>query len=198
MTPEFSICVYLGSRAGSDPAFAEIAREVGRWIGEHRGQLVYGGGNNGSMGTLANAALEAGARVVGAIPRALVELEHAHRGLSELLIVENMHERKRVMAERCDAFVALPGGVGTLEEFFEVWSWRQLGYHAKPVGLLNQRGYYDALLAFLAASVQNGFIDRWQMDLVQIGDDAAPLLASLVHAARSGSGRSDAVRSDEI
>lgn len=181
--PSFSVCVYCGSRAGGDPEFADTAREVGRWIGAHRGQLVYGGGNKGSMGTLANAALEAGARVVGVIPRALVELEHAHQNLSELLVVENMHERKRLMAERCDAFLALPGGVGTLEEFFEVWSWRQLGYHAKPVGLLNQRGYYDALLAFLDASVKSGFIDPWQMRLVRVARHAAPLLADLAQEA---------------
>lgn len=196
MSPAFSICVYCGSRAGNHSGFAETAREVGRWIGERNGQLVYGGGNHGSMGTVANAALEAGAYVVGVIPKALVELEHAHRDLSELLVVENMHERKRIMAERCDAFLTLPGGIGTLEEFFEVWSWRQLGYHAKPIGLLNQHGYYDALLAFLASCVRNEFMGGWQMELIQIGAHAAPLLASLVQNA--GSNVSDAILSDKI
>ncbi|MEO8250318.1 MAG: TIGR00730 family Rossman fold protein, partial [Burkholderiales bacterium] len=116
MKPAFSICVYCGSRPGNDPAFAATARDVGHWIGEHHGQLVYGGGNNGLMGIVADAALEAGASVVGVIPEALVELEHAHRGLTELLVVENMHERKRIMAERSGAFLALPGGIGTMEE----------------------------------------------------------------------------------
>ena len=196
MTPSFSLCVYCGSRFGNDPAFADTARAVGHWIGEHGGQLVYGGGNNGLMGTVANAALAAGASVVGVIPKALVELEHAHRGLTELLVVENMHERKRIMAERSDAFLALPGGIGTMEELFEVWTWRQLGYHDKPIGLLNQRGYYDPLLAFLDSSVNHGFMGEWQMGLIQIGQDAAPLLANLVQLVRRAP--SSAMLTDKI
>ena len=196
MTPAFSVCVYCGSRSGSDPAFADTARAVGRWIGEHQGQLVYGGGNNGLMGTVANAALEAGARVVGVIPEALVELEHAHRGLTELLIVENMHERKRVMAERSGAFLALPGGIGTMEEVFVVWTWRQLAYHEKPIALLNQDGYYDPLLSFLDASVGYGFLSESQMGLIEIGTDAASLLESLVQQARRAP--SGAVLTDRI
>ena len=188
MTPAFSVCVYCGSRAGNDPQYAGTAREVGRWIGAHGGQLVYGGGNNGLMGTVANAALEAGARVVGIIPKALVDLEHAHRGLTELHIVDNMHERKRLMAERSDAFIALAGGIGTMEELFEIWTWRQLGYHDKPIGLLNQGGYYDALLSFLASSVKSGFMGDWQMDLIQVGDAAGPLLQSLVDSLSDGRG----------
>ena len=164
---------------------------MGRWIGEHGGQLVYGGGNNGLMGVVADATLAAGGRVVGVIPRALVEKEWAKLDCTELHVVDNMHERKRMMAERADAFLALPGGIGTLEEFFEVWTWRQLGYHDKPVGLLNLDGYYDALLDFLRASVQHAFMSDWLMDLVRVGTDVDTLLPELVRAAGSSSGSLD-------
>jgi uncharacterized protein (TIGR00730 family) len=183
MTPSFSVCVYCGSKPGVDPAFALMARTVGRWIGEHGGQLVYGGGNNGLMGMVAEATLESGGRVVGVIPRALVEKEWANNACTELHIVDTMHERKRLMAEKADAFLALPGGIGTFEEFFEVWTWRQLGYHDKPVGLLNLSGYYDPLVAFLHSTVAQGFMGDWQMDLIRIGVQAEPLLKELVEAA---------------
>ena len=143
---------------------------------------MFGGGHNGLMGIMADAALAAGGRVVGVIPKALVEKEWAHNGCTELHIVENMHERKRVMAERADAFLALPGGIGTMEEFFEVWTWRQLGYHDKPVGLLNLDGYYDSLLVFLASSVKQGFMSDWQMELIRTDSDAERLLEALVQA----------------
>jgi len=180
MSPAFSICVYCGSRPGTEPAFAEAAREVGLWIAQNKGQLVYGGGHNGLMGMMADACLQAGGRVVGVIPKALVEKEWAHSGCSELHVVENMHERKRLMAERADAFLAMPGGIGTFEEFFEVWTWRQLGYHDKPVGLLNIKGYYDNLLAFLSTSVQQGFMNAEQMQLIRSGTNTELLLKSLV------------------
>ena len=180
MSPAFSICVYCGSRPGTEPAFAEAAREVGLWIAQNKGQLVYGGGHNGLMGMMADACLQAGGRVVGVIPKALVEKEWAHSGCSELHVVENMHERKRLMAERADAFLAMPGGIGTFEEFFEVWTWRQLGYHDKPVGLLNIQGYYDNLLAFLSTSVQQGFMNAEQMQLIRSGTNTESLLKSLV------------------
>ena len=181
--PAFSICVYCGSRAGDQPEFSEVARQVGTWIGEHGGQLVYGGGSNGLMGVVADATLAAGGRVMGVIPRALVEREWAHNGCTELHIVETMHERKRIMAEHADAFLALPGGIGTLEEFFEVWTWRQLGYHDKPVGLLNFKGYYDNLLAFLDSSTKAGFMNERLMGLIRTGTEAVPLLQELVQAA---------------
>ena len=184
MTPiSFSLCVYCGSRTGNSPEFADLARQVGRWIGQHGGQLVYGGGRSGLMGILADAALDAGARVIGVIPKALVEKEFAHTGCTELHIVETMHERKRIMAEHADAFLALPGGIGTLEEFFEVWTWRQLGYHDKPVGLLNLNGFYDSLLGFLQSAVGNGFMSEWQMGLIRTGSDAPLLMQALVQAA---------------
>ena len=181
--PAFSICVYCGSRSGENPAFADLARQVGQWIGRHQGQLVYGGGHSGLMGIIADATLEAGGRVIGVIPKALVEKEFAHMGCTELHIVENMHDRKRMMAERADVFLALPGGIGTMEEFFEVWTWRQLGYHDKPVGLLNMDGFYDSLLAFLDTAVTAGFMNAWQMDLIQTDTRAEPLLQALVQAA---------------
>ena len=193
-SPAFSVCVYCGSRPGAHPAFIDTARAVGHWIGSHGGQLVYGGGRNGLMGVVAEATLAAGGRVVGIIPKALVEKEWAHHGCTELHVVDTMHERKRLMAERADAFLALPGGIGTFEEFFEVWTWRQLGYHDKPVGLLNVAGYYDGLMAFLRTGVEEQFMGSWQMELIRVGDDAATLLPDLVQAA----GLSPAARIEAI
>ena len=182
-TPAFSVCVYCGSRAGVDAAYAEAARATGQWIGSHGGQLVYGGGRNGLMGIVAQATQEAGGRVVGIIPKALVDKEQANHHCDELHVVDTMHERKAMMAERSDAFVALPGGIGTFEELFEVWTWRQLGYHDKPIGLLNVAGYYDALLVFLRQSVQNGFMSDWQMGLLHSGPDVAALMRTTVQSA---------------
>ncbi|PIF26287.1 hypothetical protein CLU88_1133 [Acidovorax sp. 56] len=181
-SPAFSICVYCGSRPGENPAFAQAAQAVGQWIGEHGGQLVYGGGRGGLMGVVAEATRLAGGRVVGVIPQALVDKELANRQCDELHIVQTMHERKAMMAERSDAFVALPGGIGTFEELFEVWTWRQLGYHGKPLGLLNVAGYYNGLLAFLRTSVASGFMGDWQMELLQADMSAEPLLRNLVQA----------------
>ena len=181
-SPAFSICVYCGSRPGENPAFAQAAQAVGQWIGEHGGQLVYGGGRGGLMGVVAEATRLAGGRVVGVIPQALVDKELANRECDELHIVQTMHERKAMMAERSDAFIALPGGIGTFEELFEVWTWRQLGYHGKPLGLLNVAGYYDGLLAFLRTSVASGFMGDWQMELLQADMSAEPLLRHLVQA----------------
>jgi hypothetical protein len=189
MSPAFSICVYCGSRPGTEPAFAEAARQVGLWIAQNKGQLVYGGGHNGLMGMMADACLQAGGRVIGVIPKALVEKEWAHTGCSELHVVENMHERKRLMAEHADAFLAMPGGIGTFEEFFEVWTWRQLGYHDKPVGLLNIKGYYDNLLTFLSTAVQQGFMNAGQMQLINSGTHAESLLKSLVIEANLAPGK---------
>mgnify|MGYP001297146351 CR=1 FL=1 len=183
--PTFSLCIYCGSRPGENPLFADAARAVGHWIGQHGGQLVYGGGSGGLMGTVARATAEAGGRVVGVIPQSLVDREFANRDCDELHIVQTMHERKALMAERSGAFLALPGGIGTFEELFEVWTWRQLGYHDKPIGLLNVAGYYDGLLTFLQGSVQSGFMGSWQMNLVDAAAEAAPLLARLVRGAQA-------------
>ncbi len=190
-SPAFSLCVYCASRPGVEPKYAHMAATVGRWIGEHGGQLVYGGGNNGLMGVLADAALGAGARVVGIIPRSMVEREWAKHDCTELHIVDNMHERKSLMAERADGFLALPGGIGTFEEFFEAWTWKQLGFHEKPVGLLDAEGYYQELLRFLRGSVAAGFMSEWQMGLLTVGSEPEPLLARLVEQIRTSPKRMD-------
>lgn len=183
MTVRFSLCVYCGSRPGVAEPIVEAARATGRWIGENGGQLVYGGGSAGLMGVVAEATLQAGGRVVGIIPQTLVDREFAKRDCTELHIVQSMHERKRMMAERSDAFLALPGGIGTFEELFEVWTWKQLGYHDKPIGLLNTDGYYDHMLQFLDSSVASGFMGPWQMDLIRHGTDIGALLQALVEEA---------------
>ncbi len=183
MNPSFSVCVYCGSRTGERPEFRAAAQAVGRWIGEQRAQLVYGGGRSGLMGLLADATRDAGGRVVGIIPQALVDRELANHASDELHVVQTMHERKAMMGARADAFLALPGGIGTFEELFEIWTWRQLGYHDKPVGILNVAGYYDALLGFLAHSVREGFMGDWQMGLVRSGTEHAALLTALLQEA---------------
>ena len=182
-TAAFSICVYCGSKTGNQPEFSQLAVQVGTWIGTHGGQLVYGGGRNGLMGLVAEATMAAGGTVVGIIPKALVEKEWAHQGCTELHVVDTMHERKRMMAEKADAFLALPGGIGTFEELFEVWTWRQLGYHDKPVGILNSQGYYDGLMAFIDHVVQKGFMTDWQTGLVSVGHEPEALLRRLVETA---------------
>ena len=155
---------------------------MGRWIGQNGGQLVFGGGRSGLMGVVADAALDAGARVVGIIPKSLVEREFAHTGCTELHVVNTMHERKQMMSERADAFMALPGGIGTFEELFEIWTWRQLGYHNKPVGMLNINGYYDDLHRFFESALKGKLMDPWQMDLVQWNATTETLLKGLVGA----------------
>lgn len=152
------VCVFCGSSPGSDPAFAAAAVELGRVLAEHDLGLVYGGASVGLMGRLADAALAAGGEVIGVIPRALVDLEVAHRGLADLRVVGSMHERKALMAELSDAFIALPGGLGTLDELFEILTWAQLGLHHKPIGLLDVGGYFDPLLAFLDGAVRARFV----------------------------------------
>ena len=183
MKPAFSLCVYCGSRPGKLESFTQTAKAVGEWIGQHKGQLVYGGGNNGLMGIVAAATQQAGGRVVGIIPHALAEMELARDDCDEFYLVENMHQRKQMMAERADAFLALPGGIGTFEEFFEVWTWRQLGYHNKPIGLLNVDGYYDGLMAFMNTTVHGGFVYDWQMNLIQQSASLEQLLPLLIQEA---------------
>ena len=174
-----SVCVYCGSRLGESPLHADAARTIGSEIGRRGWQLVYGGGRAGLMGVVADAALAAGASVIGVIPQSLMARELGHTGLTELHVVETMHERKMMMAERSDAFLALPGGIGTFEELFEVWSWRQLGYHDKPLGLLNVAGYYDALLAFLLQSRDQGFMSQMQLDLLHVAAEPLAMLQRL-------------------
>ena len=189
MKPAFSLCVYCGSRPGKLESFTQTAKAVGEWIGQHKGQLVYGGGNNGLMGIVAAATQQAGGRVVGIIPHALAEMELARDDCDEFYLVDNMHQRKQMMAERADAFLALPGGIGTFEEFFEVWTWRQLGYHNKPIGLLNVDGYYDGLLAFMNTTVNDGFVSDWQMTLIQQSANLEQLLPLLIQEAGLSEGK---------
>ncbi len=180
----FSLCVYCGSRSGQREAYLEAAREVGRQIAQRGWQLVYGGGNVGLMGALADAALAHGARVVGVIPKSLFQREVAHLALDEQLVVDTMHQRKQAMAERADAFLALPGGIGTLEELYEVWTWRHLGYHDQPIGLLNAGGFYDGLLAFMRHTVAEGFLSPVQLESLRAGENAGVLLDELEALAR--------------
>jgi uncharacterized protein (TIGR00730 family) len=189
MKPAFSLCVYCGSRPGRLEEFTKTAKAVGEWIGRHQGQLVYGGGNNGLMGIVAAATQQAGGRVVGIIPHGLAEMELARDDCDEFHLVDNMHQRKHMMAERADAFLALPGGIGTFEEFFEVWTWRQLGYHNKPIGLLNVDGYYDGLLAFMNTTVNDGFVSDWQMTLIQQSANLEQLLPLLIQEAGMSEGK---------
>ncbi len=186
-----SVAVYCGSRFGDLPAYTDAARELGSLIGRSGGSVVYGGGRVGLMGAVADAALAAGGPVIGVIPQALMDREVGHVGLTELHVVQTMHERKQLMAERADAFVALPGGIGTLEEIYEVWSWQQLGYHDKPVALLNVAGYYDALLEFMRVSHERGFVSAPQYNALLVDDDPARLLSRLETAAASATARDD-------
>ena len=186
-----SVAVYCGSRFGDLPAYAEVARDLGRLIAQSGGSVVYGGGRVGLMGAVADAALAAGGPVIGVIPQALMDREVGHVGLTELHVVQTMHERKQLMAERADAFIALPGGIGTLEEIYEVWSWQQLGYHDKPVALLNVEGYYDALLDFMRVSFERGFVSAPQYHALLVDDNPARLLARLGEAAAQATARDD-------
>ena len=170
------ICVYCGSSPGRDPAYVAAAHAMGRSLAERGLGLVYGGGHVGLMGAVADAALAAGGEVVGVIPQALADREIAHRGLTELRVVGSMHERKLLMAELSSGFVALPGGMGTLEELFEVYTWTQLGLHAKPLGLLNAGRYYDGLVAFLDHAVAERFVTREHRAMLVVGTEPGAIL----------------------
>ena len=174
-----AVCVYAGSSPGADPAFAEAAAALGRTIAARGLELVYGGGSVGLMGVVADAAMAAGGRVTGIIPRALEEREIGHRDVSDLVVVETMHERKAMMAQRSGCFVALPGGLGTLEELVEALTWTQLGIHRKPVGLLDVNGYWGPLLALLDHAVEQRFVlPEHRRDLLS-GIDPDDLLDAL-------------------
>ncbi len=186
MPPLRRVCVFTGSRLGADPAYAAAAEELARAAGAAGLGLVYGGASVGLMGVLADAALDAGLEVTGVIPQALVDREIAHPRLRDLRVVGSMHERKALMAELSDAFVALPGGAGTLEELFEVYTWSQLGLHAKPCALLNVRGYYDGLAGFLDHAVSEGFLRPEHRETLLVGEEPAALLAALAAWEPSG------------
>ncbi|HEX7115573.1 MAG TPA: TIGR00730 family Rossman fold protein [Steroidobacter sp.] len=177
-----SVCVFCGSSAGNRPEYSALARSVGTLLARQGMTLVYGGGRVGLMGALADAALAAGGRVVGVIPRMLLEREVGHEGLTELHVVGTMSERKVMMGELSQAFLALPGGIGTMDELFEAWTWTQLDLHDKPCGLLNHEGYYDSLLAFLDHARGEGFLRPRHHAALLVGTDAEELIARLAAA----------------
>jgi uncharacterized protein (TIGR00730 family) len=173
-----SVCVFCGSNAGADPAYVESAQAVGNGLARRGIRVVYGGGGVGMMGALADAARAAGGGVVGVIPRSLFEREIGHTGIDDLRVVGSMHERKALMVELADAFIALPGGIGTLEEFFEVYTWAQLGIHAKPLGLLDAAGYYQPLATMLDHAVEQRFLREETRAMLAIAGDLDGLLAA--------------------
>jgi uncharacterized protein (TIGR00730 family) len=170
------VCVFCGSSTGARAEYTQAAAETGELIARRGLGLVYGGGHVGLMGVAADAALRAGGAVLGVITQALRDREVAHTGLTELHVVRTMHERKALMAALSDAFLVLPGGIGTLEEFFEVWTWGQLGEHAKPVGLVNADGYYDGLIGFLDTMRAEGFLKPKHREMLIVGDSPAAVL----------------------
>jgi len=174
-----AVCVFAGSSSGTAATYTDAARGLGRLLAARGVGLVYGGARVGLMGAVADAALEAGGSVVGVIPSALVTKEVAHSGLTELHVVSSMHERKAMMAGLADAFVALPGGLGTWEELFEIATWGQLGLHDKPCGLLNTDGYFDRLLAFVDHAVDQGFLRREHAGMIAVASDAMGLIERL-------------------
>ena len=174
-----SICVYCGSSPGSDPAFGEAAKQAGRTLAERGIRVVYGGGNVGLMGRLADGALQAGGEVIGVIPHHLADKELAHPGANQMIRVATMHERKQVMADLSDAFIALPGGIGTLEELFETLTWLQLGLHTKPVGLLNVHHFWGRMLDFLDEMVASRFLKLLHREMLIVSHDLPELLTRL-------------------
>lgn len=170
------ICVYCGSNPGVRPAYADAARRFGRLLGERGLGLVFGGGHVGLMGVVADAALGAGGEVTGVIPQALVDRELAHPDVQDMRIVRTMHERKALMAELADGFVALPGGLGTLDELFEIWTWAQLGLHGKPIGLLEVDGFFAPLVAYLDRAATEGFVRSEQRAMLLVETEPARLL----------------------
>lgn len=173
------IAVYCGSATPADPVYIDTARAVGRGLAERGIGVVYGGGKLGLMGAVADSALGAGGEVIGVIPDALVEAEVAHRGLTELHPVRTMHQRKQLFTDLSDGFMTIPGGTGTMDELWEAMSWAQLGYHAKPVGLLNAAGYYDHLIAFVAKMAEVGFLRPQHRELLIVDDTIDGLLAKM-------------------
>jgi uncharacterized protein (TIGR00730 family) len=179
-----AVCVYCGSSPGKRPEYAAAAVEMGKALVRRGLALVYGGGNVGLMGIVADSVLAEGGTAIGIIPEALMDKEVGHRGLTELHVVRNMHERKQMMADRADAFIAMPGGVGTYEELFETFTWLQLGYHAKPIALLNVAGFYDGMIDFLQHAVDEGFMKPQYSGLLSVAQTPEAVLETLAKAPR--------------
>jgi uncharacterized protein (TIGR00730 family) len=176
-----AVCVYCGSSPGASPVYTDAAKAFGRALVAANLGLVYGGGKVGLMGVIADTVMAEGGNAIGVIPELLVNKEVGHEGLSELHVVPDMHQRKKMMADLSDAFVALPGGAGTLEELFEVFTWAQLGYHRKPVAVLNIDGFYDPLITLLKHTVSEGFMRQTYLDMLLIDSDPAALIAKMQH-----------------
>lgn len=189
MTWPGRICVYCGSSVGDKSEFTDAARDLGTLFSQREIELVFGGGSVGLMGVLADAVLAAGGRVTGVIPKGLRTEELAHEGVSEMIVVDSMHARKQRMVELSDAFIAMPGGIGTLDELFETFTWLQLGIHNKPVGLLNVAGYYDPLLAFLRQMSDRQFLSEKHLGCLSVESDANRLLEKLKNFRTPGDGK---------
>ena len=179
------LAVYCGANLGSEPIFAEVARQLGREMARRDIGLVYGGGHRGLMGVVADAVLEGGGEAFGVIPQSLVDLEVAHPGLTELHVVRTLHERKAKMSELTEAFVCLPGGIGTMDELFEAWSWNALGYHAKPFALLNVAGFYDGLIAFCDTMAKGGFLSDARRSQLLVSSEIDDVIDQLSLASRA-------------
>lgn len=177
-----SVCVYMGSRDGDSPQWGEMAEHVGRRIAERGWRLVYGGGNVGLMGRCANGALNAGGEVIGVIPDNLMQLEAGHRSVTELIQVPDMHTRKARMSALSDGFIALPGGIGTFEELFEIWTWSYLALHRKPLAVLNANGFYTPLIEFLEKTAHHGFMSQTTLDSLHVDDNIDTLLDAMFGA----------------
>ncbi|MCC8397129.1 TIGR00730 family Rossman fold protein [Paraburkholderia sp. MMS20-SJTR3] len=193
-----AVCVYCGSAMGAKPLYAEAARAFGRALVEADLALIYGGGKVGLMGVIADTVMAEGGRAIGVIPELLVDKEVGHNGLTELHVVPDMHHRKKMMAELSDAFVAMPGGAGTLEELFEVFTWAQLGYHGKPVALLNTGHFYEPLLRLLQHTIDEGFMRKTYLDMLQIEADPVALIGKLQRYQPPVSDKWAVVQSDAI
>jgi len=170
------LCVFCGSNTGHDPKYAEAAKQMAAELLRNGIDLVYGGGHVGLMGVIADSVLEGGGKVLGVMPTSLIDKEVGHNGLTEMIAVESMHERKEIMSERSDGFIAMPGGAGTFEEIFEQWTWAQLGFHAKPCTFLNIDGYYDPLIEMVQKSAREGFIKQEHIDMLIFETDPASLI----------------------
>ena len=175
-----NICVFAGSGAGHRPEYAAAAAELGRLLAEHKIHLVYGGGRTGLMGAVADGALKAGGKVIGVIPTDLTGIELDHKGLTEMIVTGDMHSRKAKMHRLSDAFIALPGGIGTFDEFFEAVCWSQLGFHDKPCGLLNVKGYFDQLLKLVRNAVDEGFVKKADFERLLVSAEPRELLAAML------------------
>lgn len=171
-----SICIFCGSATGNDPEFHRIAEETGKYFADNNIRLIYGGGNVGLMGVVSNTVMKSGGETTGVIPQFMMNKEIANFNITELIEVRSMHERKAKMADLADGFVVLPGGIGTMDEFFEIWTWKQLKLHSKPIGILNFNGYYDPLLNFIKDMISQGFLSQVKFDEIKTAGSISELI----------------------